>query len=60
MTATRRGLATLRLKAFAILYRQPQLFVCLATSAGDAEHSGFHLFLFQPRVSPLRGLDALA
>jgi hypothetical protein len=40
------------LKAFAILYQQPQLFVCLATSAGDAEHSGFHLFLFSCELHP--------
>jgi hypothetical protein len=36
----------LALKAFAILYRQPQLFVCLTTSAGNLERSGFHLFVF--------------
>jgi len=36
----------LALKAFRILYEQPQLFVCLATSAGDEEHTGFHLFVF--------------
>jgi hypothetical protein len=40
------------LKAFAILYQHPQLFVCLATSAGDAEHSGFHLFLFSREFIP--------
>lgn len=40
------------LKAFAILYQQPQLFVCLATSAGDADHSGFHLFLFSCELRP--------
>ena len=36
----------LALKAFALLYRQPQLFVCLTTSAGNLECSGFHLFVF--------------
>ena len=40
------------LKAFAILYQQPQLFVCLATRAGDAEHLGFHLFLFSREFLP--------
>jgi hypothetical protein len=37
----------LAFKAFAIFYhRQPQLFLCLTTSAGDPEQSGFHLFVF--------------
>ena len=36
----------LALKAFQILFRQPQLFVALTTSAGDPENSGFHLFVF--------------
>jgi hypothetical protein len=36
----------LALKAFRFLYLQPQLFVCLTTSAGDEEHAGFHLFVF--------------
>ena len=40
------------LKAFAILYRQPQLFVCLTTSAGDPERSGFHLFVFSREFIP--------
>lgn len=40
------------LKAFTLLYRQPQLFVCLATSAGDAERSGFHLFVFSQEFYP--------
>jgi hypothetical protein len=34
------------LKAFDVLYHQPQVFVCLTTSAGDPEQSGFHLFVF--------------
>jgi hypothetical protein len=34
------------LKAFAILYQQLQLFVCLTTSAGDPQHTGYHLFVF--------------
>jgi hypothetical protein len=42
----------LALKAFTLLYRQPQLFVCLATSAGDAERSGFHLFVFSREFYP--------
>src|SRR5262249_1376667 len=42
----------LALKAFTLLYRQPQLFVCLATSAGDAERSGFHLFVFSRNFYP--------
>jgi hypothetical protein len=42
----------LALKAFTLLYRQPQLFVCLATSAGDAERSGFHLFVFSRGFLP--------
>jgi hypothetical protein len=42
----------LALKAFTVLYRQPQLFVCLATSAGDAERSGFHLFVFSRELYP--------
>ena len=42
----------LALKAFAVLYQQPQLFVCLTTSAGDAERSGFHLFVFSREFYP--------
>jgi hypothetical protein len=42
----------LALKAFQILYRQPQLFVALTTSAGDPEHSGFHLFVFSRVFHP--------
>ena len=42
----------LALKAFQILYRQPQLFVALTTSAGDPEHSGFHLFVFSCDFHP--------
>ena len=48
-TARARDLA---LKAFVILYQQPQLFVCLTTSAGDPERSGFHLFLFSREFIP--------
>jgi hypothetical protein len=40
------------LKVFAILYQQPQLFVCLTTSAGDPERSGFHLFIFSREFIP--------
>src|SRR5207244_8140245 len=36
----------LALKAFAILYRQPRLYIALTTSAGDPVHSGWHLFVF--------------
>jgi hypothetical protein len=39
-------------KAFIVLYKQPQLFVCLTTSAGDAERSGFHLFVFSREFYP--------
>jgi hypothetical protein len=43
----------LALKAFAIFYHcQPQLFVCLTTSAGDPERSGFHLFVFSREFYP--------
>src|SRR5207245_1010080 len=40
------------LKAFAILYCQPQLFVALTTSAGDPIHSGWHLFIFTADFFP--------
>jgi hypothetical protein len=33
-------------KAFALLIREPNLFVALTTSAGDPQHSGWHLFIF--------------
>ena len=46
------GRATSRLKAFAILYPAATLFVCLTTSAGDPERSGFHLFLFSREFIP--------
>jgi hypothetical protein len=42
----------LALKAFAILYRQPQLFICLTTSAGDPDRTGFHLFIFSREFHP--------
>ena len=42
----------LALKAFQVLYRQSQLFVALTTSAGDPEHSGFHLFVFSREFHP--------
>jgi hypothetical protein len=42
----------LALKAFGVLYRQPQVFVCLTTSAGDPERSGFHLFVFSRQLYP--------
>jgi hypothetical protein len=40
------------LKAFLILYRQPHLFVALTTSAGDPQHSGWHLFIFTAEFFP--------
>src|SRR5262249_11184427 len=40
------------LKAFATLYRQPQLFIALTTSAGDPERSGWHLFIFTADFFP--------
>lgn len=42
----------LALKAFGVFYRQPQVFVCLTTSAGDPERSGFHLFVFSRELYP--------
>jgi hypothetical protein len=42
----------LALKTFGVLYRQPQLFVCLTTSAGDPDRSGFHLFVFSRELYP--------
>jgi hypothetical protein len=42
----------LALKAFAIFYRQPQLYVALTTSAGDPTHSGWHLFIFTAEFFP--------
>jgi hypothetical protein len=33
-------------KAFALLIREPQLFVALTTSAGDPQDSGWHVFIF--------------
>jgi hypothetical protein len=40
-------------KAFALLIREPQLYVALCTSAGDPEHSGFHLFIFAAEFFPV-------
>jgi hypothetical protein len=40
------------LKAFAILYRQPCFFVALTTTAGDPQHSGWHLFVFTREFFP--------
>jgi hypothetical protein len=40
------------LKAFAFLYRQPQLYVALTTSAGDPQHNGWHLFVFTAEFFP--------
>ena len=34
------------LRAFALLYQQPQLYVALTTSAGDPQRTGYHLFVF--------------
>jgi hypothetical protein len=42
----------LAFKAFSYLYRQPQLFVALTTSAGDPQHSGWHLFIFTEEFYP--------
>ena len=42
----------LALKAFRILYQQPQLYVVLTTSAGDPQHSGWHLFVFAADFFP--------
>jgi hypothetical protein len=33
-------------KAFAVLIREPRLYVALCTSAGDPVHPGWHLFIF--------------
>jgi hypothetical protein len=40
------------LKAFAFLYQQPQLYVVLATSAGDLQRTGYHLFVFSREFYP--------
>ena len=42
----------LALKAFAILIRQPDLFIALTTSAGDPQHTGWHLFIFSLDFHP--------
>jgi hypothetical protein len=39
-------------KAFAVLIREPQLYVALTTSAGDPQHSGWHLFIFSGNFYP--------
>jgi len=39
-------------KAFAYLIRQPQLYIILTTSAGDPQHSGWHLFIFTAEFYP--------
>jgi hypothetical protein len=39
-------------KAFALLIRQPQLYVALTTSAGDPQRSGWHLFIFTEQFYP--------
>jgi hypothetical protein len=39
-------------KAFAVLIREPQLYVALTTSAGDPQHSGWHLFIFTEQFFP--------
>jgi hypothetical protein len=39
-------------KAFACLIREPQLFVALTSSAGDPQHSGWHLFIFTADFYP--------
>jgi len=42
----------LALKAFQIFYRQPDLFIALTTSAGDPQHTGWHLFIFSRDFHP--------
>jgi hypothetical protein len=42
----------LTLKAFAILIRQPDLFIALTTSAGDPQHTGWQLFIFSLDFHP--------
>jgi hypothetical protein len=42
----------LALKAFAILIRQSDLFIALTTSAGDPQHTGWHLFIFSRDFHP--------
>jgi hypothetical protein len=39
-------------KAFAHLIREPNLYVALTTSAGDPQHSGWHLFIFTAEFYP--------
>lgn len=39
-------------KAFALLIREPQLYVALCTSAGDPQQSGWHLFIFTKDFYP--------
>jgi hypothetical protein len=39
-------------KAFGIFCQQPQLYVVLTTSAGDPQHSGWHLFVFTAEFFP--------
>jgi hypothetical protein len=39
-------------KAFALLIREPQLYIALCTSAGDPHHSGWHLFIFTREFFP--------
>jgi hypothetical protein len=40
------------LKAFTILYQQPQFCVALTTSAGDPQDSGWHIFIFTAEFFP--------
>ena len=40
-------------KAFALLFRHPQLYVALTTSAGDPQYSGWHLFIFTEEFYPV-------
>jgi hypothetical protein len=49
----------LALKAFTILYQQSQLFVCLTTSAGDPQQTGWHLFVFSREFYPCEGWTRL-
>jgi hypothetical protein len=43
---------TLAHKAFALLIREPQLYVALCTSAGDPVNTGWHLFIFTADFYP--------
>jgi hypothetical protein len=44
---------TLAHKAFALLIREPKLYVALCTSAGDPVNTGWHLFIFTEDFHPV-------